>query len=65
MSAEQTCTNCQWYARAPKYFDDPYEKEHGWEGRCRFNPPYHNGWPITYGSYWCASWQKRERGPVT
>ena len=61
---EQTCINCQWFARMPKYWDDPYEKIEGWEGRCRINPPYSNGWPITYGNYWCSKWEERKRGPV-
>ena len=60
--ADQSCEGCRFFCRLP-YFDADEEKRSGSYGSCRKQSPFHNGWPTTWGSYWCGDWQKRQHGP--
>lgn len=59
MKIEKRCDTCCFYFVMPKYYDgDGFDKDLGHEGRCRIRAPYHNGWPITWGAYYCGEWKR-------
>lgn len=60
---DQSCNNCQFFTAVP--CSDRYMVDlAGFYGNCRKQAPYHNGWPTTWGTYWCGDWQERKRPPV-
>lgn len=69
MDKTKSCDTCCYFFLDEKYGSsyahiDPWEEKMRWMGRCRRRSPFHNGWPITWGSYYCGDWKKGARKKV-
>ena len=58
---DKSCDTCAYFALYPRDYNqfppDEYEKKLRLVGTCRRRSPYHNGWPVTWGSYYCGDWK--------